>query len=96
MGSLLDQADRARLTEICDRYGIAEPLVFGSAARGDDHLDSDVDILYTLRPGTHLGWEIEDLSQLIGGPVDLVAKRALHRRIRDDVLAEARPIYEAA
>jgi hypothetical protein len=38
----------------------------------------------------------DELSELFGRPVDLVWKRMLHSRIRDDVIAEARPLYEAA
>jgi predicted nucleotidyltransferase len=56
-------------------------------------------LLYTLEPGTRLGWEIEDLSDelsaLFGRPVDLVAKVALHPRLRDNVLAEAKLLYAA-
>ncbi|MGH8774642.1 MAG: nucleotidyltransferase family protein [Jiangellaceae bacterium] len=92
--------DLARLAEICDRYGVAELSVFGSAARGESRSERDIDVLYTLHPGARLGWKIEDLSDelstLLGRPVDLVSKRALHPRLRDEVLADAWPIYEAA
>jgi len=61
--------------------------------------ESDVDLLYTLAPGAHLGWAIEDLNaelaDLVGRPVDLVSPRALNPRIRDEVLAEAQPFYPA-
>jgi predicted nucleotidyltransferase len=72
----------ARLAAICDKYGIAELKVFGSRARGTDRADSDIDVLYTLRPGRRLGWEIaqlsEELAELFGHAVDLVSLRALH------------------
>jgi uncharacterized protein len=46
-----------------------------------------------------LGWEIEDLadelSDLMGRPVDLVSRRALHPLLRADVLAQARTLYAA-
>ena len=91
--------DPHRLAEICERYGIAELEVFGSLARGSTGPDSDVDILYTVREGRRLGWEIEDLadelSVLMGRPVDLVSRRALHPLLRDDVIAGARTVYEA-
>ena len=93
------EADEARLAAICDKYGIAELKVFGSRARGQAAPDSDIDILYTLRPGRRLGWEIEqladELASLLGHPVDLVSLRALHPRLRPAVLAEARPLYAA-
>ena len=93
------EVDLRRLAEICDRYGIAELEVFGSSARGTAGPASDVDILYTVRAGRRLGWEIEDLadelSALLGRPVDLVSRRALHPLLRPAVLAEARTLYAA-
>jgi predicted nucleotidyltransferase len=37
----------------------------------------------------------EDLEELFGRPVDLVAKDSLHRVIRDQVLADAQVLYAA-
>jgi len=91
--------DPARLAEICQRYGIAALSVFGSVARGDARPDSDLDLLYVLMEGRHLGFSInrleDELSKLFGRRVDLVAEQSLHRMIRDDVLAEARALYAA-
>lgn len=91
--------DERRLAELCDRYGIAELELFGSSARGEAGPDSDIDILYTVRPGRRLGWEIEDLadelSGLLGRPVDLVSRRALHPLLRPAVLADAMTLYAA-
>lgn len=93
------EVDLRRLAEICERYGIAELEVFGSSARGTAGPGSDIDILYTLRQGRRLGWEIEDLadelSALLGRPVDLVSRRSLHPLLRNDVIAEARTLYAA-
>jgi predicted nucleotidyltransferase len=93
------EVDEARLTDICDRYGIAELQIFGSQARGTAGLDSDIDVLYALRPGRRLGWEIEqladELSELFGRRVDLVSLRSLHPLLQRSVLAEARPVYAA-
>jgi predicted nucleotidyltransferase len=93
------EVDEIRLAEVCDRYGIAELRVFGSRARGTERSDSDIDILYTLRPGQRLGWEIDqladELAEIFGRPVDLVSLRALHPLVRSSVLAEARPVYAA-
>jgi predicted nucleotidyltransferase len=93
------EVDEARLADICDRYGIAELQIFGSQARGTAGPDSDIDVLYTLRPGRRLGWEIEqladELSELFGRRVDVVSLRSLHPLLQRSVLAEARPVYAA-
>jgi predicted nucleotidyltransferase len=56
-------------------------------------------VLYVLAPGAKLGFDInrleDELSKLFGRPVDLVAKKVLHRFLRDDVTAEARTLYAA-
>ncbi len=95
----LSDVDRGHLEELCRRYGVARIDVFGSVARGEDREGSDIDLLYELRPGARLGWDIETLSDeladLRGRPVDLVSRRALHPRLRDRVLAEARTLYAA-
>ena len=92
--------DVERLREVCQRYGIIRLEVFGSLARGTDHPDSDIDLLYTLEPGARLGWEIEDLTSeleaVLGRRVDLVSRRALNARLQEQVLREARPFYAAA
>lgn len=54
--------DDAALAAVCERYGIDTLLVFGSVARGEEGPSSDIDVLYALRPGRRLGWEIEDLA----------------------------------
>jgi predicted nucleotidyltransferase len=88
-----------RLAELCHKYGIAELSVFGSVARGEARPDSDVDLLYVRVPGNDLGMSYfalqEDLEELFGRPVDLVAKDSLHRVIRDQVLADAQVLYAA-
>jgi len=91
--------DAERLREVCSRYGISRLDLFGSVGRGDVSPGSDVDLLYELIPGARLGWDIEklseELSQLLGRPVDLVSRNALHERLRERVLAEARLFYAA-
>jgi predicted nucleotidyltransferase len=80
---------------VCERYGTGALTIFGSVARGSGGPSSDVDVLYELRPGRRLGWEIEDLadelSEVVGRPVDLVSRAGLNERMRAAVLAEARP-----
>lgn len=91
--------DEDALAILCGRYGIAELAVFGSVASGTARPDSDVDVLYTLKDGARLGWAIndfsDDLENLLGRPVDLVGKKALHPRLRARILHQAQVIYAA-
>ena len=93
------EVDERRLADICERYGIAELKIFGSHVRGTAGPDSDIDILYSLRLGRRLGWEIEqladELSELFGRQVDLVSLRSVRPLLQSSVLAEARPVYAA-
>ena len=93
------EVDVDRIAEICGRYGIARLDVFGSVSRGEAAPGSDVDVLYELAPGARLGWDIEsladELAAVLGRPVDLVSRKALHERLRASVLAEARVLYAA-
>lgn len=95
----MPSVDPVALADICRRYGVASLAVFGSVARGEESADSDVDLLYELSPGARLGWEIADLadelSVLWGRPVDLVARAAVHPRLRHAVLADSRLVYAA-
>jgi predicted nucleotidyltransferase len=91
--------DLDRIAEICRRYGVKRLDVFGSFGRGEQRAGSDVDLLYELEPDARLGWEIEDLadelSAALGRPVDLVARTALHARLREAALGEARQFSAA-
>lgn len=91
--------DLTQIAEICQRFGVARLEVFGSVGRGEARPDSDVDLLYELAPGARLGWNIENLSDELsaafGRPVDLVSRKALNPRLRNVVLAEAKPLYAA-
>jgi predicted nucleotidyltransferase len=97
MSSITVDADRLR--EIGERYGVARLEVFGSVGRGDEHSDSDLDLLYVLKPGTRLGFaffQLEDeLTELFGCHVDLVARDAVNEYIRPQILHDARLFYAA-
>ena len=91
--------DAERLREVCERYGVASLEVFGSVARGELRLGSDVDLLYVLKPGARLGFRLfdleDELAEIFGRPVDLVARNSINKYIREQILADARPLYAA-
>jgi predicted nucleotidyltransferase len=77
------------------RHGARRVRLFGSRVSGSASADSDVDLLAEMEPDRSLLDRIaliEDLEALLGLRVDVVNERALHRAIRDQVLASAQPL----
>ena len=74
--------------------------MFGSVTRDDFTMDSDVDVLVEFEPGNAPGWEFvdlaEELSEMLSRRVDLNIPNSLSRYFRDEVLAEAEVLYDAA
>lgn len=88
------------IRELCEKYSVRELSIFGSAVREDFSDRSDIDVLVEFQPDAGIGLLEsaaleEDLSKVFGRNVDLVSKRGLNPRIRDDVLGNATPLYAA-
>jgi len=89
------ETKRSEILRVAARYGASNVRVFGSVARGDATLDSDVDILVDLEPGRSLfdlGALLEELKELLGRNVDVVTRKGLRARLRARVLKEAVPL----
>ena len=86
-------AHRDRVLAVALAHGARDVRVFGSAARGIDREDSDLDLLVDLPPGRSLlsivGLQL-DLEAELGVKVDLCTERELHPALREGILAEAR------
>lgn len=75
-----------------ERLSVARVALFGSVARGEESVGSDVDLLVEFaRPVGlfHFVHVKRFLEELLGRPVDLVTPDALHPALRDAILAEA-------
>jgi len=91
--------DRNRLADLCQRHGATRLRLFGSAVRGEERPDSDIDIIVDF--GNSVGFleliRFENaLSEFFGRSVDLVTGPGLSPFIRDSVLASASVIFDAA
>ncbi|MGI8793368.1 MAG: nucleotidyltransferase family protein [Acidimicrobiales bacterium] len=93
------EIDDQSLAEICRRWHLRELSLFGSVLRDDFGPESDVDLLYAFEDGHVPGWAIVDLADeletLFGRRIDLVGRGSVHWLIRDEVLAQARPLHAA-
>ena len=86
---------RAAIRAIVAAHRASNARVFGSAARGRDTGDSDLDILIDPAPDATLfdiGAIRLELRQLPGVKVDVLAPDGLPDSFRDAVLAEAAPV----
>jgi predicted nucleotidyltransferase len=79
-----------------EREGVAHMAIFGSRARGDNHADSDVDIVVDVKAGHKFGLEAVRVFNLIedrlGLPSSIVTRDGVsldasfgHRVARDEV-----------
>jgi predicted nucleotidyltransferase len=97
----ISESTRQQIAVICKKHKIRELSLFGSRARGDFSAESDFDFLVEfshdaetdLLEFSRIQCDLEDLME---GKVDLVSKRGLKELIREQVLADATPIYEEA
>jgi predicted nucleotidyltransferase len=99
MPTPMELVDQDALAAVCRRHHIRWLAVFGSHARGDARPDSDVDVLVDFEPGMTPGFGIvrvaEALRPIFGRRVDLVTRRGLAPRLRDDIVASARVLHAA-
>ena len=86
---------RVRIREIALSHRVRDVRVFGSALRGDDGPNSDLDLLVEPTEQTTLfdiGAIRFELKQLLGIEIDVLTPNALPDKFRALVLKEARPV----
>ena len=83
---------RDDILRLAQKHGARNVRLFGSAARGEDRAESDLDLLVDMEDGRSLVDHValkQDLEDLLGREIDVVTERSLHPRLRDRVLREA-------
>lgn len=85
----------ADIRRLIESYGFIDPKLFGSAARGDDHEGSDLDLLATIPPamaGKISLFDIaeleDELQALVGVPVDFHVRNNMPGHLRPSVERE--------
>jgi len=75
-----------------EKYGVDRLFIFGSYVRGEETQESDLDLLveFNETPDLLAFIEMEEfLKAKLQIPVDLVPKRKIKARLRDQILREA-------
>jgi predicted nucleotidyltransferase len=95
--ALRDEVHRRRddILAIAARHGVSNLRLFGSVARGEEHVDSDIDFLVDLADDR--GFDdylarIEEVETLCARRVEVVIERSLSPHFRPYVEAEAQPL----
>lgn len=92
--SVVLRRHREDVIRIARNHRAGNVRVFGSIARGEDHPDSDIDLLVTFSEGATLFDQaglIEELELLLGRDVDAVSEGGL-RQHHERILREAVPL----
>ncbi|MFA6261959.1 MAG: nucleotidyltransferase family protein [Bacteroidia bacterium] len=80
--------------ELTDKFHVSRIGYFGSFASGQQHEDSDLDLLVEF--SKPIGWEFftleQFLEQALGIPIDLVTKNALKEHIKQSILNQVQYI----
>lgn len=88
-------AHRSRIRDIALSHRVRNVRVFGSAVRGEDGPESDLDLLVDPTAQTTLmdiGAIRYELKDLLGVEVDVLTPDGLPPKIRGQVLSEAIPV----
>jgi hypothetical protein len=86
---------RQEILRLAAKHGAHNVRIFGSVARGEADAQSDVDFLVEMetdRSLLDLGGLLMDLQDLLECEVDVVTEAGLRKRIRQQMLNEARSL----
>jgi hypothetical protein len=90
--STLRSENRVLMLRLAAKHGATNMRVFGSVARGQAASKSDIDLLVDFEAGRSL-FDLarlsEELSQLLGCPVDIATVGSLREPMRTTILREA-------
>ncbi len=85
----------ADIRRLIEAYGFIEPKLFGSAARGDDHEGSDLDLLATIPPAMAGKISLFDIAELedelqamVGVRVDFLVSNNMPEHLRQSIERE--------
>ena len=76
------------------KYSVHSVFLFGSSVRNETHPGSDIDVIVEFDTGARVGlFEFirlrDELSQVLGGRVDMVTPDAIHPALKESILQEA-------
>lgn len=97
VATLAIDVPKSDIEEFCRRHYIRKLAFFGSVIRDDFGPESDVDVLVEFEPGHVPGLAFfgiqDELSGLLGRPVDLNTPGCFRSPLRERIKKEAKVVY---
>jgi uncharacterized protein len=94
----MDSLPVDKILSVTETFGVTRVRAFGSRARGEAGEDSDLDLIVDVPRGTTL-WDLvgiqQELEKVLGFRVEVFTEGDLHPRLKEQILAEARPLVAA-
>ncbi len=88
-------SNREAILRLAEKYGAQNVRIFGSVARGEARIDSDIDFLVDFRPDykllDHAALLIE-LEDLLGRKVEVAIAANLREEYRSSIVQDAKPL----
>jgi uncharacterized protein len=79
------------------RLGVEHLYMFGSTARGEARLDSDVDLFFDYQKGKLGVYELMDVKEyasgILGRKTDIMTRDSLHKTLREEIEATAVRVF---
>lgn len=95
--SMSIQEIKQKIHPVLKKYGVVTASVFGSVARGEDNLESDVDLLVKVDKLPYGIWGFvglkQDLEQALGKKVDVVSTGALNSKLAKKIQKDLTEVY---
>lgn len=90
---------KSKIKTFCQKYHVKKFSFFGSVLTDRFGPESDIDVLVEFDPNAHPTYLLlvdmeDDLTQLFGRRTDVRTPNEISKYYRNQVLSEAKPVYE--
>ncbi|MES2961726.1 MAG: nucleotidyltransferase domain-containing protein [Pseudomonadota bacterium] len=87
------QQKREKIYAIAEKYGISNIRVFGSVARGEETIQSDVDLLVSISKHKGMGFDLirfeREFSEEFHKKTDVISENGIHNSLKEKIFNEA-------
>lgn len=89
------KSKREQILNVASQHGVNKVKIFGSALKGEETPESDIDLLVDCKEECSLFDLIglkQELEQMFGRKIDIVTPNSIHWSLQESILGEAQEI----